>query len=398
MTSTTLSPTASISAQTCNRMVAWRRDFHAHPETAFEEHRTAQVLVRALETMGLEVHRGLAGTGVVATLRNGEGPTIGLRADMDALHICERGTAPHASTVPGKMHGCGHDGHMAMLLGAAQHLSEHRSFEGTVHFIFQPAEENEGGGRAMVEQGLFKLFPCDAVYGLHNAPGLAFGHFATRPGPMLACSDLFEIVITGKGAHAAHPQDSVDPVLASAQLIAALQGIVSRNVSAADALVVSVTQIQGGDTWNVIPESVTLRGTCRAFLPAVQDRAEARIRAICAGVAESSETGICLNYRRHYPAVVNTPEHVDVVARAASKLVGAEQVDAQCALRMGSEDFAFMLQACPGAYAIIGTARTRNDPPVHNPLYDFNDDILSLGAAYWVTLAHEALRGPELAG
>ncbi|WP_213952738.1 MULTISPECIES: M20 aminoacylase family protein [unclassified Variovorax] len=392
MTSTSLSPSlVTIPEATLNAMIGWRRDFHAHPETAFQEHRTARVIGGLLEGMGMEVQRGIAGTGLVATLRNGPGPTIGLRADMDALDMCEKGERAHASTTPGKMHGCGHDGHMAMLLGAARHLSERRDFEGTVHFIFQPAEENEAGGRAMVEAGLFERFPCDAVFGLHNAPDLPFGHFALRPGPMMACSDLFEIVISGQGAHAAHPQKSRDAVVASSQVIAALQGIVSRNVSATDALVLSITQINGGDTWNVIPETVTLRGTCRSFVPAVQDRAEARIRSVCAGVAEASETKISLNYRRHYPAVVNAPAQTGVLVRAATRLVGADRVDTQCGLRMGSEDFAFLLQACPGAYVLLGTARTPNDPPVHNPHYDFNDDALPLGAAFWVSVVHEAL-------
>ena len=373
------------------RMIDWRRDIHANPETAFEEHRTANVVAQALELMGLPVHRGLAGTGVVATLKNGEGPGIALRADLDALHIQELGPAAHASRCAGKMHACGHDGHTAMLLGAAAHLARHKPFRGTVHFVFQPAEENEGGGRVMVEQGLFERFPADAVYGMHNFPQLPRGQFAIRTGTMTAFLDTFEITVTGKGSHGAMPETGIDPIMVSAQLVNALQTIVSRRIRATESAVVSVTQIHGGDTWNVIPEQVVLRGTVRTLSASIRKRTQAAMEQICQGVAQTHGAVIALDYRPGYPGVVNTPKETAAAVAAAASLVGEAQVRTDIPPAMGSEDFAYMLQERPGAYIGIGAGEGPNDPPVHNPYYDFNDNILPLGAAYWVALVQQQL-------
>ena len=380
-----------IAEDTRARMLAWRRDIHANPETAFEEHRTANVVANALMLMGLPVHRGLAGTGVVGTLKNGEGPSIALRADLDALNMQELGTQPHASKCAGKMHACGHDGHTAMLLGAAEHLSRHKPFKGTVHFVFQPAEENEGGGRVMVDEGLFEQFPADAVYGMHNFPGLPRGQFAIRKGTMTAFLDTFEIVVTGKGSHGAMPETGIDSVVVSAQLVNALQTIVSRRTGATDSAVVSVTQIHGGDTWNVIPETVVLRGTVRTLDPEIQDKTQAALQQICDGVAATHGAKVALDYRRGYPGVVNTPAETDAAIAAAASLVELAQVHTDIPPAMGSEDFAFMLQKRPGAYIGIGAGEGPNDPNVHNPYYDFNDNILPLGAAYWVALVKQQL-------
>lgn len=380
-----------IAEDTRQRMLAWRRDIHANPETAFEEHRTANVVANALKLMGIPVHRGLAGTGVVGTLKSGEGPRIALRADLDALNMTELGERAHKSTCAGKMHGCGHDGHTAMLLGAADHLARHRPFQGTVHFVFQPAEENEGGGRRMVEEGLFDRFPADAVYGMHNFPGMPRGQFGIRTGTMTAYLDTFEIVITGKGCHGAMPETGIDPVMVSAQLVNALQTIVSRRIGATDSAVVSVTQIHGGDTWNVVPETVVLRGTARALDAAIQDRVERSMNQICTGMAQTHGATVALKYMRGYPGVVNTAAETAAAVAAAASLVGEAQVHTDIPPAMGSEDFAFMLQKRPGAYIGIGAGEGPNDPPVHNPYYDFNDRILPLGAAYWVALVKQQL-------
>src|SRR3954471_15159012 len=288
-----------------DEMTAWRRDIHAHPETAFEEHRTSDYVAKKLGEFGIQVERGLAGTGLVGTIKRGEGPAIGLRADMDALHIHEANGFGHKSQNEGKMHACGHDGHTTMLLGAARYLQETGRFKGTVHFIFQPAEENEGGGRKMIEDGLFKKFPVQSVYGMHNWPGTPVGTFAVRPGPMMACFDIFEITVTGKGGHAAMPHTGVDPVVAAAQIVTSLQTIASRNTHPVDSAVVSVTQIHAGDTWNVIPESVVLRGTTRSFKPAVRDAIEARMKQIADGVAAAHGASAKFRYERRYPPTIN---------------------------------------------------------------------------------------------
>jgi amidohydrolase len=377
-------------------MKAWRHHLHAHPETAFEETATAAFVADKLRGFGLEVHTGLAKTGVVGVLRCGddkdaEARAIGLRADMDALHVHEKSGATHASKIPGKMHACGHDGHTAMLLGAAAALSRRRSFLGTTYFIFQPAEENEGGGRVMVEEGLFERFPMRAVYGMHNWPQKPFGTIAMRAGPLMGAFDIFEIVATGKGAHAAMAYTGKDPMLFVAHAISALQTIVSRNLHPLDAGVVSVTQVHGGDTWNVIPQEVVLRGTVRSFTPEVQDTIEQRMRGIVAGLAATFEMTASVRYERRYPATVNHAAETEHAIAAAAAVVGAANVETDPMPNMGSEDFAFMLQAKPGCYIWLGAGRGTDTPNVHNPHYDFNDDALAVGASYWVALAEQQL-------
>ena len=370
----------------------WRHHLHAHPETAFEETATSAFVADRLAAIGLEVHTGLARTGVVAALRCGSaGEAIGLRADIDALHVTERSGVDWTSQNAGRMHACGHDGHTAMLLGAAKALAGRRRIDGTVYFIFQPAEENEGGGRVMVEEGLFDRFPMRSVYGMHNWPRLPLGSFAMRPGPLMAAYDVFEIVATGKGAHAAMAYAGKDPMLFVAQTISALQTIVARNIHPLDAGVISVTQVHGGDTWNVIPEEVVLRGTVRSFTPAVQDLIEQRMRTIVAGVASTFEMSATVRYERRYPATVNSEVETRHALAAAAAVVGAEHVDDDPTPEMGSEDFAFMLQAKPGCYAWLGAGRGPETPNIHSPHYDFNDDALAIGASYWVTLAEQQL-------
>jgi hippurate hydrolase len=371
---------------------SWRHRIHAHPETAFEEKATSAFVADKLRSFGLEVHAGLAGTGVVGVLKNGRGNgAIGLRADLDALHIHEKSGVAHASKVEGKMHACGHDGHTAMLLGAAAALAKKRDFDGTVYFIFQPAEENEGGGRVMVEEGLFERFPMRAVYGMHNWPLMPVGKIATRVGPLMGAFDIFEIVATGKGAHAAMPNTGKDPMLFAAHAINALQTIVARNLHPLESGVVSVTQVHGGDTWNVIPEEVVLRGTARSFDAGVQDLIEQRMRTIVAGVAAMFEMSATVRYERRYPATVNAAAETAHAIAAARAVVGAANVDADPTPNMGSEDFAFMLNAKPGCYVWLGAGRGPHTPNVHNPHYDFNDDALPIGTSYWVTLVGQQL-------
>ena len=371
----------------------WRHDLHAHPETAFEERRTSGFVARELEALGLEVHTGLAGTGLVGVLRGSGDPAraIGLRADLDALPIQERSGAAHASRTPGKMHACGHDGHTTMLLGAAAALRARRKLDGTVYFIFQPAEENEGGGRVMVEEGLFARFPMQAVYGMHNWPQMPLGRMAMREGPLMGAYDVFEIVVKGKGAHAAMPYQGRDPMLFAAHVISALQTIVARNLHPLDAGVVSVTQVHGGDTWNVIPEEVVLRGTVRTFRREVQDLIVSRMQHIVNGTAAMFEMAADLRYERRYPATVNAAEETRRAIAAAGRVVGAANVDTAPTPNMGSEDFAFMLQEKPGCYVWLGTGTGDATPGLHNPEYDFNDEALAIGASYWVALAEQEL-------
>jgi amidohydrolase len=375
-----------------DEMTAWRRDIHAHPETAFEEHRTSDQVAKKLAEFGIEVHRGLAGTGVVGTLKAGSGRrAIGLRADMDALHIHEKNGFDHASKNVGKMHACGHDGHTTMLLGAAKYLAETRNFDGTVHFIFQPAEENEGGGRVMVEQGLFDKFPVEAVYGMHNKPGLAVGRFGIRPGPMMAAYDRFEIVIKGKGTHGAMPHLGIDPIVIAANLVNALQSIASRATDPVEAVVVTVTQIHAGDTWNVIPDDVILRGTTRAFRPEIHKSLEPSIRRIAEGVCAAFGASMTMRYDYGYPPLVNEEGHTDTAAQIASEIVGSDNVTRSVDPTMGAEDFAFMLQAKPGAYIFIGNGSGEGGCLLHNARYDFNDELLPLGASYWARLVERTL-------
>ena len=373
-------------------MRGWRHHLHARPETAFEETATAAFVAEKLRSFGLEVHTGLAGTGVVGVLKNGRtSAAVGLRADLDALPIHEASGVPHASQVPGKMHACGHDGHTTMLLGAARAMAQRRKFDGTAYFIFQPAEENEGGGRAMVEQGLFDRFPMQAVYGMHNWPSLPAGTFGVRAGPLMGAFDIFEIVATGKGAHAAMAYQGKDPMLFAAHAINALQTIVSRNLHPLDAGVVSVTQVHAGDTWNVIPDDIVLRGTVRSFKKGVQDTIERRMKTILDGIAAMFEMSVTLRYERRYPATVNSETETQHAIAAAAAVVGTERVDTDPMPNMASEDFAFMLQAKPGCYIWLGGGRGADTPNLHNPRYDFNDEALAIGASYWVTLAEQQL-------
>jgi hippurate hydrolase len=376
-------------------MTAWRRSLHARPETAFEEHDTAEFVAAKLAEFGIEVHRGLAKTGVVGTLGEGHGPAIGLRADMDALDITEANDFAHRSTHAGKMHACGHDGHTAMLLGAARYLAETRRFKGVVHFIFQPAEENEGGGRVMIEDGLFETFPVQAVYGMHNWPGLAVGSFAVKSGPLMAAFDVFEITVAGQGSHAGMPHLGVDSVVTAAHVITALQSITSRETDPLDAMVVSVTQVHGGDTWNVIPDHVLLRGTARSFRAPVQDTIEPAIRRIAEGVAAAHGATASVSYERRYPATVNHARETETAAAVAADVVGAGNVERNPTPSMGAEDFAFLLNEKPGCYVWLGNGPTDGERTLHNPHYDFNDAILPLGASYWARLVERVLEaGP----
>ena len=376
-------------------MTACRRDLHAHPETAFEEQRTSDVVAEKLADWGIEVHRGLATTGVVGVLhgQGGDGKAIGLRADMDALHIHELNEFEHRSKNDGKMHACGHDGHTTMLLGAARYLAETRNFDGTVCLIFQPAEENEGGGRVMVEEGLFEQFPVEQVFGLHNMPGRAVGEIAMREGPAMSAFDIFEVTITGQGAHAAMPHRGVDPVLVAAHCVTALQSIASRMIDPLHPVVVTVTQVHAGDTWNVIPEQAELRGTARSFNREVRDRIEAEVGRIVKTVAEAFGAKAEMRYERRYPAVVNTEDATALAAQVAAEVVGAENIETDAPPLMGSEDFAYMLEAKPGCYIWLGNG-VEGGPGgcfVHNPRYDFNDEAAVVGASYWARLVETAL-------
>jgi len=372
-------------------MTAWRHDLHAHPETAFEERRTADLVAERLASFGLEVHRGIAKTGVVGILRNGDGPTVGFRADMDALHMQEETNLPHRSQHAGRMHACGHDGHTTMLLGAARYLSENPTFQGTIAFIFQPAEENEGGGRVMVEEGLFDRFPMQEIYGLHNWPGLPVGRAAMRPGPMMASYDVFELTLTGKGTHAAMPHLGSDVIVAGTQIVNAWQTIASRNTHPVDAAVVSVTQFHAGDTWNVIPQTAVLRGTTRSFRPEVQDLIERRMRELAAAIAGGFGIEAEFRYERRYPPTINTPEATEKARRAVARVVGEAAIDLDPMPSMGAEDFAFMLQKRPGCYIWLGAGPSEGGRNLHSPHYDFNDALLPIGASYWVRLAETVL-------
>ena len=387
-------PAFEIDADIIERMQDWRHDFHRHPETGFEEFRTADIVAEALGQMGYEVHRGIARTGIVAVLRNGEGPSIGLRAELDALDMLELGNPPYKSEIVGKMHGCGHDGHMAMLLGTATYLARHKPFAGTVHLIFQPAEENLAGGEVMIAEGLFDRFDMDSIFAVHNMPMLPLGQIGLIYGPAAAAYDNFEIEITGKGGHGAMPDACIDPIVIAAQLVSALQTIVSRNLGGLDAGIVSVTRIHGGETSNVIPETTELAGTVRTFDPAIRDRIEKRMGEICDGLAAMHGAGVNLGYRRGYPCLVNAAEQTDIVREVAASQLGADSVIVFPRPVMGSEDFAFMLQKRPGCYALLGSGKSASDPAPHNPYFNFNDDALPIGAALFVGLVQRLLPLP----
>jgi hippurate hydrolase len=377
-----------------DELVAWRRDLHAHPELAYSEVRTAAFVAERLRAFGLDVHEGLAGTGVVGTLENGAGPCVGLRADMDALPLQEANQFAHRSKAEGVMHACGHDGHTTMLLGAARFLAEHREFRGTIRFIFQPAEEAAGGAKVMLDDGLFERFPVDAVFGMHNWPGLAEGSFAMREGAMMASLDRFAIRLTGKGAHGALPHLGVDPLLAAAHLIAALQSIVSRNVDPLQAAVVSVTKVHAGDAYNVIPELAELGGGIRCFDAAVRNLVRARLEELAHGVAAAFGACADVEFGFANPALVNSPRHTELAASVAAAVAGRERVATDMAPVLASEDFAFMLESRPGCYVLIGNGEGEGGCSIHHPAYDFNDRILTLGATYWVRLAQAFCANP----
>ncbi|HKO08925.1 MAG TPA: M20 aminoacylase family protein [Alphaproteobacteria bacterium] len=364
-----------------------RRDIHAHPELGFKEKLTSDLVARELASYGIEVHRGLAKTGVVGRLKAGRANrAIGLRADMDALPIHEKNEFAHRSQNEGVMHACGHDGHTTMLLGAARYLAETRDFDGTVHFIFQPAEEGGAGARVMIEEGLFDKFPSDAVYGMHNWATAPAGTFGIRPGPIMAASGNFDLAIQGRGAHAARPESGVDPVVVAANMVMAIQTIASRNVSAIDSLVVSVTQIHGGDAYNVIPDEVKLCGNVRAYRPEVIAKIAPALERIADGVAATYGARAKLAFRMHYPPLVNHAEEARLAGDAAALVVGEANVNREMAPRTASEDFSYMLEAKPGAFIFIGNGKGEGACDVHNPHYDFNDDIIPLGASFFVRL------------
>jgi hippurate hydrolase len=386
-------PVVNRFADLAPTVTEWRRDIHANPEVLFDTHRTSALVAEKLRGFGCdEVATGIGRTGVVGVIRGrdtGSGKVIGLRADMDALPMSEATGLPWASTTPGAMHACGHDGHTAMLLGAAQYLAETRRFDGTVIVIFQPAEEGGGGGREMVEDGMMERFGIQEVYGMHNMPGLPVGDFAIRPGPLLAASDLFTVEVTGRGGHAAHPHNSIDPVVAASANVLALQSVVARNADPLKPAVVSVTGFRTEtDTFNVIPERVTLLGTARALEPAVQDLIETRMQAIVEATALAYGAEARLDYQRNYPVTVNAEAQTAFAARVAAEVVGEARVDAATAPVMGGEDFSFLLNARPGAFIFVGNGDTAK---LHHPKYDFADDLIPIGCSYWARLVESAM-------
>jgi len=375
-------------------VAAWRRDIHAHPEILFDVHRTAASVADKLKAFGCdEVVAGIGRTGVVGVIRgrrpgNGERKVIGLRADMDALPMEEETNLPYRSTNPGKMHACGHDGHTAMLLGAAKYLAETRNFAGTAIVIFQPAEEGGGGGREMVKDGMMERFAIDEVYGMHNMPGLPIGEFAIRPGPLLAAADRIVIEIEGLGSHAARPHQGIDPVVVGAQIVSQAQTIVSRSVDPIKSGLISICQFHAGSADNVIPQTATLRGTARSLLPEVRDTLENRLREIVEGTAKAYGAKAILTYNRHYPVTRNHEKQTDFAAAIASDVVGRERVETDTPPLMGGEDFSFMLEARPGAFIFIGNGDTAG---LHHPSYDFDDNAIPVGASYWARLVETAL-------
>ncbi|WDZ96739.1 M20 family metallopeptidase [Herbaspirillum sp. WKF16] len=382
-------------------LVTIRRHLHAHPELRFEEERTAGYVAGLLRGYGLAVQENIGGYGVVGTLRKGNSArAITLRADMDALPMKEENTFAHASSSPGKMHACGHDGHTAMLLGAAARLSREVEFDGTVHLVFQPAEEGGAGARSMIEDGLFERFPSDAIFGVHNWPGLPAGSFGVRPGPLMASSNTFSATLSGRGAHAAQPHRGIDPVVAAAQLTLAWQSILTRNINPNHRAVISVTQIHTGTADNVIPEQATLSGTVRAFDAATLNLIEHRMGAIAEATGKMFDLSVSFDFERLYPALVNHPEETRQAMQAMMAAVGAEQVDGDTEPAFASEDFSFYLQHKPGCYAFLGNGLIATEQAsrqqatsreLHNPFYDFNDDIIDAGVAYWTALVQRYL-------
>jgi amidohydrolase len=385
-------PILNSAIQMQPEIAKWRRHLHEMPELQYDVHKTAAFVAEKLREFGCdEVLTGIGRTGVVGVIKGskGAGTTIGLRADMDALPITEATGLPHASKTPGKMHACGHDGHTAMLLGAARHLAETRNFAGSVAVIFQPAEEGGAGGRAMVRDGMMERFGISQVYGMHNMPGLDVGRFAIRPGAIMASTDEFTITVKGKGGHAAMPHRTIDPVFVSAQLVNAFQGIVSRNADPLESLVISVTQFHAGDAQNVISQKAELGGTVRTLNKDMRDFAETRMKEVAAGIATAYGAEIDIRYHRNYPVTFNHEHETDFAIQIASGLSGAANVDTNTPPVMGGEDFSYMLEARPGAFIFIGNGETAY---LHHPEYDFNDDIIPHGVSYWVSLAETALK------
>ncbi len=373
-------------------MTGWRRDIHAHPELGFQEQRTSDLVATQMAAFGIEVHRGVGKTGVVGVLHaGGSKRTIGLRADMDALPIQEANTFDHRSRHEGRMHACGHDGHTTMLLGAAKYLAATRNFDGTVNFIFQPAEEGIGGAKAMIDDGLFKRFPCETVFGMHNRPGMPLGRFAVKAGQMMAGGAFFDIDIEGRGAHGARPESGIDPVLAASHVIAALQSIVARNVRPVDTAVLSVTQVHGGDAYNVIPQRVRLSGTVRAFSNEVMELIGHNMARVAEGVASGFGARAKTDFRVIFPPTINNPEQAEIAAAICVGLVGTENVNRNPPPIMASEDFAYMLNEVPGCYINIGNGDGEGACEVHNPSYDFNDRALPLGASFFARLVETRL-------
>jgi amidohydrolase len=373
-------------------LTEWRRDIHAHPELGFQERRTSDLVAGKLKEWGIEVHRDIGKTGLVGRLRVGNSPrAIGLRADMDCLPILESNMFEHKSRNEGRMHACGHDGHTTMLLGAARYLAETRNFDGTVHFIFQPAEEGLGGAEAMVKDGLFDNFPCDVIFGMHNRPGLAVGKFQIRQGPMMAGGAFFDIAIVGRGAHGARPESGIDPVVVASHITTALQSIVARNVRPADTAVVSVTQIHAGDAYNVIPERAALRGTVRCFSNETMALVERRMRQLAESIAAGFGATADLDFRALFPPLVNHADETDYIADVAAEVVGEENVNRNGPLTMASEDFSYMLQCVPGAYIQIGNGDGEGACEVHNPGYDFNDTASPYGSSLFARLVERRL-------
>ncbi|PHY05089.1 MAG: peptidase M20 [Alcaligenaceae bacterium] len=389
------SPLASIQ-KFHQELVALRQDLHAHPELGFQELRTSSIVAGALVALGVEVHRGIGKTGVVGVIRgqrHDSGLSVGLRADMDALPIKEEGNAAYCSTVPGLMHACGHDGHTTVLLGAAKYLMQHRHFNGTVVLIFQPAEEGLGGAQAMVEDGLFERFPCDSIYALHNWPALPAGTIGINPGPMMAASDRWQVTIEGRGGHGAHPYQTIDPIVVAAQIITALQTIVSRNVHPVESAVISVGHIQAGsaNAPSVIPGRALLVGTVRTFSDAVQQVVESRMRALIASVAQAFGATAELKYHRSYPATINSAKQANFVADVATDLFGAEHVVRDLIPSMGSEDFSYMLKKRPGAYFRLGQGGAEQGRLLHNANFDFNDAVIPVGSAMFAALVERSM-------
>ncbi len=375
-------------------MRQWRHDIHRHPELGFEEQETSGKVAALLQEFGLEVHTGIGGTGVVGVLKRGSAERmIGLRADMDALAITEQNTFDHASQIPGKMHACGHDGHTAMLLGAASHLARAGTFDGTVIFIFQPAEEHGKGAKAMIADGLFEQFPVQDVYAIHNFPSLPKGHFVVRPGPVMASEDNFEIVIKGVGHHAAMPHRGVDPIVVASQVVLGLQNIVSRSINPSESGVISVTEFITDGTTNVVPTTVTLKGDTRSYRPEIQNLIEERMKQVATGICEAHGITCEFTYLRMFDSTINSSDEAAIAARVAESLVGPSSIEHDFEPPMTSEDFAFMLQAKPGCYLFLGNdGEGPGGCGLHNPGYDFNDDILCVGADFWVTLVETELR------